>query len=511
MQLFAGRFEQAHAAAQQAVREDRGNAEAVLVMAAIAVEHGNVPAAQKLCAMVAQTGFVGCWLAVLQARVALLRQDQERARERALEGHRLGTDDPHVANQLGVVLSRTGRHAEAVAPFALAVAGVPENSDYRYNYAIALQFAGDLDAAERELRALVDACPGHAKAWIALAQLAREPDPLWEERLRELFGGSTDSETRLVLGHALARLAELRGAWDASLAWLDEAKAAKAREVAHDRAAAERLATAAVAAARYGGFAAASEGDQRPLFIVGMPRSGTTLVERIVSSHPQVASLGELSDFAILLKRELKTPGPLVLEPALLEAASLAPDLSRVGTAYLAQAGQLAGQAPRFIDKMPFNAFLVPAILRAVPGARVICLRRSPFDVLFANYRQLFATGFSYYSYAYDFGDAAHFVAAFERMADAYEAALPEGRFLTVRYEDVIADQRGQSERLLAFCGLPWDDACMDFHRNAQPVATASSVQVRSPIYSSSVEKWRRYGKGSERALAELAKYWITP
>jgi Flp pilus assembly protein TadD len=511
MQLFAGQFEPAHSAAQQAVRADPGCAEAVLVMAAIAVEHGNGPGAEKLCAMVAQAGLESCWLAVLEARVALLRQDQERARARALDAHRLGTDDPHIANQLGVALSRTGRHAEAVGPFTQAVAGVPDNPDYRYNYGVALEFAGDLAGAERELRTLVTLQPDHAKGWAALVPLARKPDAAWTAQLEALFENSRDTETRLVLGHALARLAEAREQWDGSLQWLDRAKAAKAREVAHDRGMAEALVDAAIAAGAAGNFAEEPESDERPIFITGMPRSGTTLVERIISSHPQVRALGELSDFAILLKRHLKTPGPLVLEPAILQAAAQADDLSAVGLAYLERTSQLAGDTPRFIDKMPFNAFLVPVILRALPGARVICLRRSPFDVLFANYRQLFATGFSYYSYAYDFADAAHFVAGFERMAQAFEGALPPERFLAVRYEDVVTDQRGQTERLLAFCGLPWDDACMEFHRNAQPVATASAVQVRSPIYSSSVEKWRRYGEGSRRALAELGKYGIAP
>ncbi len=511
MQLFAGQFEAAHGAAQQAVRADPSCAEAVLVMAAIAVEHGNAAGAEKLCAMVAQAGHESCWLALLEARVALLKQDQERARERALAAHRLGADDPHIANQLGVALSRTGRHSEAIGPFAQAVAGAPDNRDYRYNYGVALEFAGDLAGAERELRALVAMQPDHAKGWVALIQLAQAPEPGWTAQLEALFEGSQESETRLVIGHALARLAEAREEWDDALRWLDRAKAARAREVAHDRAAAEKTVDAAIVAAETGSFAAHPQGDQRPIFIVGMPRSGTTLVERIISSHPQVRALGELSDFAILLKRQLATPGQLVLEPALLQAAAQAHDLSAVGAAYLDRAGQLAGDAPHFIDKMPFNAFFAPAILRALPGARVICLRRSPFDVLFANYRQLFATGFSYYSYAYDFGDAAHFVVGFERMAQAFEAALPPDRFLPVRYEEVIADQRGQTERLLAFCGLPWDNACMEFHRNAQPVATASAVQVRSPIYSSSVEKWQRYGEGSERAIAELARYGIEP
>ncbi|MEX0341489.1 MAG: sulfotransferase [Erythrobacter sp.] len=510
-QLFAGNFQAAHAAAQRAIKADPSAVEAVLVMAAIAVEHGNGPPAERLCTLAANTGHRSCWLVLLEARVALLKQDQERARERALAASLLRTEDPHIANQLGVALSRTGRHADAVAPFRQAVRDVPDNADYRYNLAVALQFAGDLADAEAEFRELVGIAPTHAKGWGALVQLADAPDPDWEDRLADLFEASEDTETRLALGHALARLAEGREQWDASLVWLDRAKAAKAREVAYDRTFAEALADTAIEAGKSGEFAPEPRGDERPIFIVGMPRSGTTLVERILSSHPRVRSVGELSDFAILLKQALATPGQLVLEPALLEAAARAEDLSAVGDAYLGRVGQLAGDAPHFIDKMPFNAFFVPAIFRALPGARVVCLRRSPFDVLFANYRQLFATGFSYYSYAYDFGDTAHFVAGFERMADAFADSLPPGRFLPVRYEDVVADQRPQTERLLHFCGLEWDDACMEFHRNTQPVATASAVQVRSPIYASSVAKWRRFSDGAERAIGELGQYGLSP
>lgn len=509
-QLFSGKLREAHAAAQQALRIDPKAHDAVLVMAAIAIEHANAPGGAKLCQLLRDAGNDSCWLAVLEARVALLSQDQERARERAIAALEIGTDDPQIANQLGVVLSRGGWHDKAVAPFKTAVIGEPANPDMRYNLAVALQFAGELERAEQEFRTLIQLKPDHAKGWLALVQLTKAPGKDWVGQLEKLFEHESDRDGRLTIGHALARLAEDNSEWDASLQWLDRAKQAKRAEVRHNRKSAEALADAAIAAAREAVIAPTPSSDQRPIFIVGMPRSGTTLVERILSSHPSVKSLGELSDFAILLKRHVRTPGPMVLDEALLAAADKL-ELGAVGQSYLARVAKLGGDFDHYIDKMPFNAFFAPSILRALPGARVICLRRSPFDVLFANYRQLFATGFSYYSYAYDFGDTAHFVAQFERMADAFEEALPSGRFLPVRYEDVIADQRGATERLLAFCGLEWDDACMNFHENAQPVATASSVQVRSPIYTSSKGKWRRYPEGSKRAISELAKYGIKP
>lgn len=509
--LFAGEFREAHAAAQQMLAADPHSVAAVLVMAAIAVEHGNAPGADRLCQLARKTGENSCWINILEARIALLQQDQPAARAAAAIAAKIGTGDPHIANQLGVLLSRTGQHELATQPFGIAVTGVPDHPDYRYNYAIALQFAGELGAAERELAELVRRQPDHAKGWIALAQLAQVPDPEWDAHLAALFESSGDAETRLVTGHALARLAEGRSQWDTALGWLDRAKVAKARAVGHDRAGAEALSASAIRAAQAFAGEAAPTGDQTPVFITGMPRSGTTLVERILTSHPRVAALGELSDFGIELKRHSGTDGPLVLDPAVIAGAATAADLGPVGTAYLARIRAIDPHTPHLVDKMPFNIFFAPAILRAMPGARIICLRRSPFDVLFANYRQLFATGFSYYSYAYDFGDCAHFVAQFEAMAEAFEQSLPEGRFLSVRYEDVVADHRAQTERLLEFCGLEWDDACLHFHTNAQPVATASSVQVRSPIYSSSVEKWRRYSEGSQRAIAELAKYGIVP
>ena len=508
--LFAGEFREAHAAAQQVLAAEPSRSDAILVLAAIAVEHDNGPAAEKLCALARKVGEDTCWLNVLEGRVALLKQDQVAARHAATQAAQSGSGDPHIANQLGVLLARTGRHEQSVEPFARAVEGAPDKPDYRYNYAIALQFAGQLDAAEREFAALVKHQPTHAKGWIALVQLAKKPAPEWSAELEKQFETTTDAETRLILGHALARLAELAEQWDAALTWLDRGKRDKAQAVAHDRPMTERLADAAISAAS-ANFDPLPLGDERPVFIVGMPRSGTTLVERILTSHPQVHALGELSDFAIELKRHLKTPGQLVLDPALLRDAAQAQDLTAVGDAYLRRVAALDSTAPHVVDKMPFNAFFAPAILKALPGARIICLRRSPFDVLFANYRQLFATGFSYYSYAYDFGDCAHFIAQFERMARHFEQALPPARFMPIHYEEVVRDQRGETERLLEFCGLDWDDACMNFHTNAQAVATASSVQVRSPIYASSVEKWRRYGEGSERAIAELARYGINP
>ena len=365
--LFSGAFKEAYAAAQELLRAEPGSPQAVLIMAAIAIEHGNQPAALRLVELLEKAGLKDCWFEVLKARIALLRQDQEGARRHAMSAAALGTDDADIANQLGVVLSRTGHHEEAVAPLRIAVEKAGDNTDHRYNFAVALQFAGELAEAEEQFRELVRQDPSHARGWLALAQLAKSPEEEWLEVLSQQFDASSDTEQRLLIGHALARIEESRKDWDSSFDWLQKAKEAKQSEVGHDREFAGRVVDAAIASIDAQPIASTPSGDERPIFIVGMPRSGTTLVERILTSHSEVTSVGELSDFAIVLKKFLDTPGPMVLDAEVLKAAGARDDLTPVGDAYRARAEALAGDEARYIDKMPFNSFFVPAILRAIP------------------------------------------------------------------------------------------------------------------------------------------------
>jgi len=153
---------------------------------------------------------------------------------------------------------------------------------------------------------------------------------------------------------------------------------------------------------------------------------------------------------------------------------------------------------------MPLNVLYAGLICRALPNARIVCLRRHPMDAGLSNYRQLFATRFPYYDYALDLEHTGRYVSEFERLADHWATALPADRYLNVRYEDLVADQEGATRRLLAHCGLAWDPACLAFHENQAPVATPSAVQVRSPIHAGSVGRWKRYGAGLEPMAAAL-------
>ncbi|MEO1020847.1 MAG: sulfotransferase, partial [Pseudomonadota bacterium] len=218
----------------------------------------------------------------------------------------------------------------------------------------------------------------------------------------------------------------------------------------------------------------------------------------------RVTQAGELTDFGLLLKRAVNSPGPYVLDAQTLAAATKI-DLAPIGRAYEMQVRETIGiKTSAFTDKMPLNILYAPVILSALPNARVICLRRHPADTVLSNYRQLFATSFSYYNYAYDLEDTARYYAQFERLVEHYGATLPASRFTTVRYESVVDDIEAETRRLLAFCDLPFERACIDFHANQAPVATASSAQVRQPLYTSSLARWKRYRAGMGPALKVL-------
>jgi tetratricopeptide (TPR) repeat protein len=427
-----------------------------------------------------------------RAKALLTINRRELAQEAANQAAALGPRDALTWDTVGVVYTRLGDHDAAVRLFESAAAANPDQASYQYNLAASRQFAGDFSGAETAYRAAIELQPDMAKAYSALVQLRKQTsdDNLMTE-MEALFDAAVgDGENRLHLGHALAKTCEDLGDYPAALAWLERAKRGKRTLIAYNGATDQSVFDAAMQT----GGPADGWPSQRPIFVVGLPRTGTTLVDRILSSHSAVQSAGELANFSTLTKRMSGTPGEFVMDaPTLTAAEGLDP--SELGKAYEDSTAALVGDASRFVDKMPLNSLYAGLIHRALPNAQIICLRRHPMDACLSNYRQLFATSFSYYNYAYDLASCGRYYLMFDRLVKHWQARLPADRFTTVAYEDIVVDLEGQARRLIAHCGLDWEARCLDFHAQSGAVATASSVQVRQPIYSSSVGRWRRYGE----------------
>jgi tetratricopeptide (TPR) repeat protein len=439
---------------------------------------------------------LGRWLSRLHRQA-----EADAAAERALA---LGPREARTFDTVGVIFSRSGRHDRAVVSFERAAVLAPTNAGFQFNLASSLKFLGRFDESEAAYEACLAADPRFWRAHSSLAHLRRQTHARNHlERLQGLLAqGGLDVGAELHLRHALAKELEDLERFDEAFAHL---RAGRGRQHAESRYEFERDAGLFDAVTR--AFATPlpldpASCDAAPIFVVGLPRTGTTLVERILASHTRVSSAGESQNFGVLLKRAAGTRTPAVLDEETL-ARALDVNLLGVGRDYIERTRPEGGRL-RFVDKLPLNYFFLGHIARALPGVRVIVVRRNPLDSVVASYRQLFALKVPYYGYAYDLRDAARYWLRFDSLIAHWRNVLP-GRLHEVHYESLVAEPRPLVAGLLAHCGLDWEEACLHFDRTPGAVATASAVQVRQPLYASSVGRWRHYESHLQPVFEELA------
>jgi tetratricopeptide (TPR) repeat protein len=495
-----------YAAAERACRETLANfprdAQAWFMLGNVAAERGRLREALEHLARAAQIDAGRAEVFALMARCLAQLNAPKAARDAAARAATLEPRDALVHDTLGWVYARCAAHEHAVAHFRKAVAREPGNAQFQFNLAAELKFTGEFAAAEAAYEAAIAARPAFPQAHWALANLRRQsPDRNHVARLEALLNDATkDADTELYLRHALAK--ELADLGDESGAFANWAagNARKKAELRYDLAEDAALFAALISAfgQAAGGQAVPGDPTREPIFIVGMPRTGTTLVERIVSSHSAVFGAGELQNFGLALKRASGSRSGKVLDVDVVRGG-LAADPAALGRAYLESTRPATGSTPHFTDKTPLNFLLIGFIHRALPNAKIICLRRNPMDTVLSNFRQLFATSFSYYNYAYDIEDTARYYLLFDRLMARWDEVLP-GRILRVDYDTLVADQEGQTRRILDHLELGFEPACLAFQRNAAPVATASAVQVREPLYRSAAGRWKRYAAQLEPA-----------
>jgi tetratricopeptide (TPR) repeat protein len=443
-------------------------------------------------------------------------------------------------NNLGTVLQKLGRFDDAIALYKHALRINPEFADAYYNLGtaylaldcnedaivqsekalrldpgralahnnigVALQALGRIDEAGQAYERALQIAPRHAATHLNLAYLRRFTggDP----RLRALEAladgaAALDMDSQIALHFALGRAFSDLGQHERSFRHLCDGNTLKRAQLAYDEtemlSLLERIRaifTPELLRQKSGG----GNHSDVPVFVVGMPRSGTTLVEQILASHSKVHGAGEIETFYQSLLRLRLRNGVTTSFPDVVPV--MPPDTLRdLGSDYVQSIKSAAPTAERIVNKLPLNFKYVGLIHLALPNARIVHLRRDPVDTCFSCFSLLF-TGNQ--SFTYDLGELGRYYRGYAALMEHWRNVLPRGVMIEVQYEDLVADLGGQARAIVDHCGLPWEDTCLAFHKTLRPVKTASSVQVREPVYRTSVGRWRHYENFLQPLIAAL-------
>lgn len=490
----------ARATLESLLREDPGHTEARLLLASVLLAQEHLRAAvTQLLAAAAAPPEIPALLAKLTH--ALFRLGETVAARDCLEQPSIQRcEDGATLVKLAHMHQMLGAHGRALELMDRARAFGHDNPEFRYFRSLQLQFNGRVAEAEDELETCLRMGPTFGRASLALARLRRQsPEHNHLDYIRaQLAHVAPGSEDHAGFEFALFKELDDIGRVDDAWSALERANAIMFDRAGHDEArearqfeALQRLCGPAFV---QGGEPLETDGP-RPIFIVGLPRSGTTLLERILSNHVDVASAGELPDFSRQLRFAADVHGHALVDDQLLERAARL-DYAGIGRRYLAQSQWRANGKPYYIDKLPPNFMLAGLIHRALPRARILHMQRTTMDVCFSNLKALFGEA---YGYSYQVTALANHYRRYRGLMEHWHAVMP-GAVLDVDYGQLVADPEQVARRVLAFCGLPWQPGCCDIAANRAPVSTLSSAQVRQPINRQSLGAWRRY----ETQLAAL-------
>lgn len=445
------------------------------------------------------------------AKCLVFSGDEREALETVEQALKLAPEDHVTLDTIGNVFSRIGEHERALETFRDAHRLAPDNTTAMYNLATSLRFFGRSEEAESLFDRVLERDPNDYQALHSRSLLRRQSES--NNHIRELEGRLEAGPPWYAAGHIHYALGKERDdigrPGDAFEAYQDGA--ALMREHLPDRLPEDidniEAAVCALTDGSLERLGAAGHDSDEPIFVIGLPRTGSTLVERILAAHPDVFAAGELHNFRYQAQRHLQATNPARALESLADAPGTV-DAAALGRAYIDSTRPRTGHTPRFVDKMPRNDLWAGLIHRALPNARLILTRRNPMDTGYALFRTLFHTG---HEFSYDLGRIGRYLAAHRRLSDALKTHLPPDRLIEVDYERLVQQPETQARRLLNHCGLEWHREVLAFHEAGGAVATASSHQVRQPFHTTSIGRWRAVAEKLDPLRRTLQERGLDP
>ncbi len=437
---------------------------------------------------------------LLTAKIQLKRNNLQAAEQAARLALKEEPESTEALTLLGQVLHETDRYDEAIDVLDRALQKSPENPEALNFYGVALKSVGRLDDAREYILKALRLNDGMYGAYANLNDLVDFSEGIGEElfnRMEAIFESVPNKEADpfLALHFAYAKALDDRGQHEKALEHYIIGGRMKRAQLDYKEdethgffdAIRDAFPKEAFENRKYEGL-----DDDRPVFIVGMPRSGSTLVEQILSSHPDVYGAGEVKYLARALG-QLRDRFPSLPKYPDMMAKITPAQLGITAKNYQQALSQGAGDAKRITDKLLTNYFFLGLINLLFPKAKVIHTQRDPVDTCLSGFTKLFKDDMPH---SYDLAELGRYYGKYRELMEHWEKVLPEGFMTTVVYEDVVADTEKEARRLIEFLGLPWNEKCVDFHKSDRPVKTASVAQVRKPIYKTSVQRWKKYGAG---------------
>ncbi|MGK0500541.1 MAG: tetratricopeptide (TPR) repeat protein [Oceanicoccus sp.] len=500
-----GKADQAEQLYRQVLQKNPDNVDAMRMLAILACASSHFDDAERLLrkAIAIAPDFLGAYL-----DLGKILKDTDRLEE-AIDCFRKGVaiapNDFQPQLQLASSLPAAALNEESVSVHQRALQIKPNHPGALLGLGHALKTCGRQEEGIAAYQQCIKVKPNNGEIWWSLANLktysfSDEEITEMEQRVRT---EGLDSSAEVNFLFALGKAFEDREDYDKSWQYYEEGNSKQRMNVGYDPVLTEIQNNDIIEVFDKDFFASrknTGNPDPSPIFILGLPRSGSTLLEQILASHSMVEGTSELPYLGRIASSMNRNRADGVNYPqAMLELDDK--HLSKLGDAYMQRAKmhRVEGK-PFFIDKMPNNFPNVGLLHAMLPNAKIIDARRHPLDSCFGNFKQLYAKG---QNFTYDLSDIGEYFLEYHRLMDHWNEVLP-GQVLRCQYEDTVNDLEGQVKRILRFCGLPWEDACLNFHQSDRIVRTASSEQVRQPIYNKSIGTWRRFESGLEELVNVL-------